>query len=45
VDGPIDLGYAQFAYTGNSVTFPVVNTARNTTAYVFEFAADKEMTV
>jgi len=45
VDGPTDLGMAQVAYTGNSVTLPVVNIARNTTAYVFEFAADNRLTV
>ena len=44
VDGPVNLGNAQVAYAGNSMTLPIVNTARNTTAYVFEFAADKRIT-
>ena len=44
VAGPTDLGYAQYAYSGNSVVFPIVNTARNTTAYVFEFAVDYRTT-
>jgi hypothetical protein len=40
VEGPTDLGMSMVSYSGNSMTLAVVNTARNTTAYVFEFAAD-----
>lgn len=38
VAGPTDLGAREVVYQGNSVVLPVVNTARNTTAYVFEFS-------
>ena len=37
VDGPNDLGTVGHTYSGNSVTFPIYQTDKNT-AYAFEFA-------